>query len=54
MIKTGNDFMSENLCGLKFIGCGEDMLKLLEMMRVFEASPMFMKSPGTMMVAASA
>jgi hypothetical protein len=46
--------MFQNLCGMKFVGCMEDMLKLFEMMRVFEAPPMSMKSPGAMMVAASA
>jgi hypothetical protein len=46
--------MFQNNCGLKFLECVEDMQKLLDMMRVSEASNMSMKSPGAMMVAPSA
>jgi hypothetical protein len=46
--------MFQDVCGLKFVGCVAFMLKLYEMMRIFEAPPMPMKFPGAMMVAASA
>jgi len=46
--------MLQDIAGLMFVDCMEDMLKLLDTMRGFETSFMSMESPGNMMVDASA